>query len=117
MFEFLRDNDFDAKDWFTHQINPLHQNQFGAYAGGPILKNKLFVFGNYQGTRSAAASSENQTYAPTAAMLAGDFSGLSTTLCAGGESAICPFTTIGGKPNQLDTAPRNTASTRPLSRS
>ncbi|MGB6742593.1 MAG: carboxypeptidase regulatory-like domain-containing protein [Terracidiphilus sp.] len=104
VFEFLRDNDFDAKDWFTHQINPLHQNQFGAYAGGPIFKNKLFVFGNYQGTRAAAASSENQTYAPTAAMLGGDFSGLSTTLCAGGESATCPFTTIGGKPNQLDTA-------------
>ncbi|HTW81771.1 MAG TPA: carboxypeptidase-like regulatory domain-containing protein [Terracidiphilus sp.] len=103
VFEFLRDNDFDARDWFTHQINPLHQNQFGAYAGGPILKNKLFIFGNYQGTRSAAASSENQTYAPTAAMLSGDFSGYSSQLCKGGESAICPFTTIGGKPNQLDT--------------
>ncbi len=103
IFEFLRDNDFNAKDWFTHAINPLHQNQFGAYAGGPILKNKLFLFGNYQGTRSAAASSENQTYAPTAAMLAGDFSGLSATLCSSGESAICPFTTINGKPNQLDT--------------
>jgi carboxypeptidase family protein len=104
IFEFLRDNDFNAKDWFTHQINPLHQNQFGAYAGGPILKNKLFLFGNYQGTRSAAASSENQTYAPSAAMLAGDFSGLSSTLCAGGESAVCPFATINGKRNQLDTA-------------
>jgi Carboxypeptidase regulatory-like domain len=104
LFEFLRDNDFNAKDWWTHQINPLHQNQFGAYAGGPVIKNKLFIFGNYQGTRSAAASSENQTYAPTASMLAGDFSGITTTLCAGGESAVCPFTTIDGKPNQLDTS-------------
>jgi hypothetical protein len=104
VFEFLRDNDFNAKDWFTHQINPLHQNQFGAYAGGPILKNKLFLFGNYQGTRSAAASSENQTYAPTAAMLGGDFSGFGSTLCTGGESAVCPFTTSDGKPNQLDTS-------------
>jgi Carboxypeptidase regulatory-like domain len=104
LFEFLRDNDFNAKDWFTHSINPLHQNQFGAYAGGPILKNRVFIFGNYQGTRAAFASSENQTYAPTAAMLAGDFSGLSSTLCTGGESAICPFTTINGKPNQLDTS-------------
>ncbi len=103
LFEFLRDNDFNARDWWTHQINPLHQNQFGAFAGGPILKNRLFIFGNYQGTRSAAASSENQTYAPTAAMLSGDFSGISTALCSGGESAVCPFTTIGGKPNQLDT--------------
>jgi hypothetical protein len=104
LFEFLRDNDFNAKDWWTQQINPLHQNQFGAYAGGPILRNKLFVFGNYQGTRSAAASSENQTNAPTAAMLAGDFSGLGSTLCTGGESAVCPFTTIAGKKNQLDTS-------------
>ena len=104
MFEFLRDNIFNAKDWWTHSINPLHQNQFGADAGGPILKNKLFVFGNYQGTRSAAASSENQTYAPTAAMMSGDFSGLSSTLCSAGESAVCPFATINGKKNQLDTA-------------
>jgi hypothetical protein len=104
LFEFLRDQDFNAKDWSTRALDPLHRNQFGAYAGGPIFKNKLFIFGNYQGTRSAAASSENQTFAPTAAMLAGDFSGLSTTLCPNGESAICPFATIGGKPNQLDTA-------------
>ncbi len=104
LFEFLRDNDFNAKDWWTHQINPLHQNQFGAFAGGPILKNHLFIFGNYQGTRSAAASSENQTYAPSAAMLGGDFSGITTTLCSGGESAVCPFATINGKPNQLDTS-------------
>jgi hypothetical protein len=104
IFEFLRDNDFNARDWWTHQINPLHQNQFGAYAGGPIWKNKLFIFGNYQGTRLAAASSENQTYAPSAAMLAGDFSGVSTSLCSGGESSVCPFTTIAGKPNQLDTS-------------
>ena len=104
VFEFLRDNVFNAKDWWTKKINPLHQNQFGADAGGPILKNKVFVFGNYQGTRSAAASSENQTNAPTAAMLAGDFSGLGSTLCSGKESAVCPFATINGKPNQLDTA-------------
>lgn len=103
IFEFLRDDAFDAKDWFTHQINPLHQNQFGAYAGGPIRKGKLFFFGNYQGTRSAAASSENQTYVPTAAMLTGDFSGLGMPLCPNGESAVCPFTTINGTPNQLDT--------------
>lgn len=104
IFEFLRDQDFNAKDWWTHSLDPLHRNQYGAYAGGPIIKNKLFLFGNYQGTRSANASSQNATNAPTAAMMAGDFSALPTTLCAGGESATCPFTTIGGKPNQLDTA-------------
>lgn len=104
LFEFLRTNAFNAKDWWTHQINPLHQNQFGAFAGGPLVKDRLFLFGNYQGTRSANASSENQTNAPTAAMMAGDFSALSTTLCPNGESAVCPFTTINGKKNQLDTA-------------
>lgn len=109
LFEFYRDKTLNAKDWFTHALDPLHRNQFGAYAGGPILKNKLFIFGNYQGTRSATASSENETNAPTAAMMAGDFSALSSdgvteTLCKNGESAVCPFTTINGKPNQLDTA-------------
>ena len=103
VFDFLRDKAMNSKDWWTHSLDPLHRNQFGAYAGGPVLKNKLFLFGNYQGTRSASASSENATNVPTAAMLAGDFSGLTTTLCPNGESAVCPFTTIGGKPNQLDT--------------
>src|ERR1700720_2541140 len=54
-FEFLRNTVFDANDFFrnsTGQSRPvLRQNQFGGTFGGPILKNKLFFFVSYQGTR------------------------------------------------------------------
>jgi Carboxypeptidase regulatory-like domain len=96
-FEFLRNQDLNAANWFTKAVDPLRRNQFGAYFGGPILKNKLFFFTNYQGTRLSSASTANLVYTPTAAMLNGDFSGISQTLGA-------PFATVGGKPNQVDPA-------------
>ncbi|MBW4039874.1 MAG: TonB-dependent receptor, partial [Acidobacteria bacterium] len=72
---------------------------------GPILKNKLFIFGNYQGTRNSTASTELQSYLPTQAMLNGDFSGYSPngqeTLCTSGSSASCPIGVVNGRPNQL----------------
>jgi hypothetical protein len=55
LFEFFRNNDLNANDFFlnrTGQPRPaLKQNQFGATLGGPIRKDKLFFFGSYQGTR------------------------------------------------------------------
>ncbi|HSR07982.1 MAG TPA: carboxypeptidase-like regulatory domain-containing protein, partial [Bryobacteraceae bacterium] len=58
-FEFLRDTIFNANDFFYNRNNPasattkqiLNQNQFGGVLGGPIKKDKLFIFGSYQGTR------------------------------------------------------------------
>ena len=58
-FEFLRDTIFNANDFFYNRNNPasattkqiLNQNQFGGVLGGPIKKDKLFLFGSYQGTR------------------------------------------------------------------
>ncbi len=104
-FDFYRDQVFNAKNYFSKGVDPLHQNQFGGFAGGPILKNRAFIFGNYQGTRNATASTELQSYVPTPAMLAGDFSAYATggaeTLCTSGVSAACPFGVVNGKPNQL----------------
>ncbi|RRA49133.1 carboxypeptidase-like regulatory domain-containing protein [Acidipila sp. EB88] len=101
-FDFYRDQVFNAKNYFSHGVDPLHQNQFGGFAGGPILKNRAFIFANYQGTRNATASTELNSYVPTAAMLGGDLSGISTPLCTNGApSATCPFGTLNGKPNQL----------------
>jgi hypothetical protein len=100
-FWFVRNNDLNAGDYFVHAVDPLKRNQFGVFAGGPVIKNKLFFFGNYQGTRLVQASNSNQTYTPTAAMLTGDFSGLATT--PGVTSLQGPFHTVAGKANQLDT--------------
>jgi Carboxypeptidase regulatory-like domain len=52
VYEFLRNDDFDAKNFFAGTAKPeLRQNQFGGTLGGPILKNKLLFFGSYDGTR------------------------------------------------------------------
>jgi len=55
VFEFLRNDIFNANDYFLNRSGTprasLKQNQFGVALGGPIVKNKLFAFGSYQGTR------------------------------------------------------------------
>ncbi|WP_158820701.1 TonB-dependent receptor [Granulicella sp. S156] len=101
MFEFLRDQTFNAKNWFSHTVDPLHRNQYGGYVGGPVLKNRLFFFINYQATRSATAATANFTQTPTTAMLNGDFSGLSTN---GQETLAAPFHMVNGVPNQINPA-------------
>lgn len=55
VFEFLRNSDLDARNFFdqTASAPPFRRNQFGAALGGPIKKNRLFIFGNYEGFRQA----------------------------------------------------------------
>jgi hypothetical protein len=87
VFEYLANKDLDANTWTNNSAGkprgPFVQNQFGATTGGPIIKNKLFIFGDYQGTRIAdsGGSVTNLGYSgftqvPTAAMKAGNFSSL-----------------------------------------
>jgi len=62
-FEFFRNAQLNANDFFYNRDNPdsrnhrqvLNQNQFGGVLGGPIKKDKLFIFGSYQGTRQRNA--------------------------------------------------------------
>lgn len=76
VFEFLRNDLFDATDFFTNRTggkkNPYRFNQFGATLGGPFIKNRWFWFGSYQGTviRTARTS---VTTVPTPAMKQGVF--------------------------------------------
>ena len=52
VFEFLRNSDLDARNFFDYpKIAPLERNQFGGALGGPIRKDKTFIFGNYEGFR------------------------------------------------------------------
>jgi carboxypeptidase family protein len=63
IFEFLRNDIFNANDFFLNRQSvprpPLKQNQFGGTIGGPIVKRKLFYFGSYQGTRQINGVSSN----------------------------------------------------------
>jgi len=51
VFEYLRNNKFDARNYFDKQENPLRLNQFGGNVSGPLVKDKLFFFTNYEGVR------------------------------------------------------------------
>jgi len=78
LFEFVRNDAFDAKNFFdsaTAPIPPFRQNQFGGSLGGPVLHNKTFFFLSYEGQR--VRKSLTQTFSvPTDAMRQGDFQSL-----------------------------------------
>jgi hypothetical protein len=66
VFEFLRNSALDARNFFDQgNIPPFRRNQFGGSLGGPVRKDKLFAFGNYEGFRQALALS-NVTVVPDA---------------------------------------------------
>ncbi len=76
LFEFYQNSIFDSKNWFAQSVSPLNQNQFGGDVGGPILKDKLFYFGSYQGTRFSSTNNGQGAFVPNAAERGGDFSDL-----------------------------------------
>jgi hypothetical protein len=79
VFEFLQNSALNASNYFSGGlVNPLKQNQFGGSVGGPIIKNRLFYFGSYQGTRFRTAQNGQIATVPNANERNGDFSDLLT---------------------------------------
>jgi hypothetical protein len=77
LFEFIRNADLDAKNYFDSPVAPIppfKRNQFGADAGGPIKKNKLFFFADYEGTRERKSITKAETV-PTQNEDNGNFTG------------------------------------------
>src|SRR5260370_6450207 len=76
VFEFLRNDIFNANDFFLNRQGlkrpPLKQNQFGGTIGGPIIKRKLFYFASYQGTRQINGVSSNSVANPILPRLTAD---------------------------------------------
>ncbi len=73
VFEFLRNDDFDARNFFDPTKAELRQNQFGYAVGGPFWKNKLFWFSDYQGTRRVSGASTGLVPVPSVAQRNGNF--------------------------------------------
>ncbi len=80
LFEFLRNGDLNARQFFAPTQDALKRNQFGGSAGAPIVKDKLFIFGTYQGTRVRNVPAGQVQFVPTAAQRNGDFSAVSKQL-------------------------------------
>jgi outer membrane receptor protein involved in Fe transport len=74
VFEFFRNKVLNAKGFYDPVKPDFQQNQFGGTLGGPIKRDKTFVFGSYEGRRIKRGVSSNPVPLPTAANLAGDFS-------------------------------------------
>jgi hypothetical protein len=104
IYDYFRNTSLDANDFFDNRVGnprqPLHQNQYGANIGGPILKNKLFFFFSFE--REPVTSGGLDTFTlPTAAQLSGDFSNVNLSpiympgtntqfSCNGVLNVICP---------------------------
>ena len=78
LWEFFRNDAMDASDYFTQSVQPLKQNQFGATFGGPIIKDKTFFFGYYEGFRNRQGETVPATV-PSLAERQGNFAELCTS--------------------------------------
>lgn len=79
LFEFFRNEVLDARNFFAPGPEKLHRNQFGGSIGGPILKDRIWFFGHYEGLREITAFTASG-YAATTAMAGGDFRELSSLI-------------------------------------
>jgi carboxypeptidase family protein len=98
-WEFLRNDALNARDFFADRVPIQKQNQFGVAAGGPVIKNRLFAFGSYQGLRDHREAQSIKAQVPSAAWRSGDFTDLEDSLTTPVDPITGqPFTDASGNP-------------------
>ena len=95
-FEFVRNTDFDARNYFSPTRGAFDQNQFGGTFGGPIRKNKLFFFADYQGTRSTQGIDSGQIPVPSGQDRAGNLSDTASSFVTTDATGKAAPTTVSG---------------------
>jgi hypothetical protein len=101
VWEFLRNNALNARNFFVPTVPAIKENQYGGAAGGAIKKDKLFFFGSYQGLRTRRQAVAQETLVPSAAERSGDFTDLlpgTVLVNPTNPNTGVPFTTPAGAP-------------------
>lgn len=109
-FEFFRNGDMNARNYFAPTRDTLKRNQFGGVLGGPIKQNKLFFFFGFQDTITRQDPAQTTSFVPTAAMLQGDFSACPADIPA---AVASDFTNDKINPSLYDRASLNLAALLP----
>lgn len=95
-FEFLRNTDLDARNYFSPTRGRFDQNQFGGTLGGPIRKNSIFFFGDYQGTRSTQGMDTGQIAVPSVQDRMGNLADLASSFVTTDAEGNTIPTTVSG---------------------
>jgi hypothetical protein len=96
VFEFVRNTDLDARNYFSPARGAFDQNQFGGTFGGPIRKDKVFFFGDYQGTRSTQGVDTGQIPVPSVQDRLGNLSNLASSFVTTDANGNTVPTTVSG---------------------
>jgi len=96
LFEFLRNTDLDARNYFSPQRATFIQNQFGGTIGGPIKRNKIFFFADYQGTRQRQGVDTGDIPVPSLQDRSGNLSDLASSFTTVNAESMSVPTTVTG---------------------
>lgn len=96
VFEFLRNTDLDARNYFSPTRGAFDQNQFGGTLGGPIHKNKVFFFADYQGTQLTQGVDTGEIPVPSLEDRSGNLSDVASSFMTVGQNGNPIPTTVSG---------------------